>query len=85
MNWTVRLARSAARAVHGAPPADRMRLLTALHAMAQDPFSGDVRRLHDQPSPWRRRVGAWRVLFSVDRSARVVNVAAIVRRTTTTY
>jgi mRNA-degrading endonuclease RelE of RelBE toxin-antitoxin system len=53
--------------------------------MEQDPFSGDVRRLQGQPGLWRRRVGDWRILFSPDRAARVIDVAAIVRRTTTTY
>jgi mRNA-degrading endonuclease RelE of RelBE toxin-antitoxin system len=85
VNWEVRLARHASRALDDAPAADRLRLLTALHAMETDPFGGDVRRLHGLLPLWRRRVGNWRVLFSPDRATRLVNVAAIVRRTTTTY
>ena len=85
MSWEVRLARHATRALGDAPAADRLRLLTALHAMETDPFGGDLRRLHGQLPLWRRRVGNWRILFSLDRTARLVNVSAIVRRATTTY
>ena len=73
------------RPAGGAPAADRLRLLTALHGMEGDPFTGDVHRLRGQPCPWRRRVGDWRILYSLDRAARVVDIAAIVRRSTTTY
>ena len=85
MSWEVRLARHAAHALRDAPAADRLRLLTALHDMEGDPFTGDVRRLRGKVRSWRRRVGDWRIFFSPDRAARLVNVAAIVRRSSTTY
>ena len=53
--------------------------------MRQNPFTGDVARLKGEPSTFRRRVGDWRVLFDVYVSHRIVEVVAIVRRTTTTH
>ncbi len=83
--WDVRLARSAARSLDAAPAKDRRLLTAALQQMKDDPFSGDVVRLKAQPTAWRRRVGSWRILFDVDPTNRVVGVADIERRTSTTY
>lgn len=68
------------------PPRDFARVDAALVSMAADPFGGDLERLtkHDRYS-FRRRVGDYRILFSVDTVARRVRVGAVDRRTTTTY
>ena len=68
-----------------APRHERERLTLVLEEMARDPFVRDVQPLKGQPNSFRRRVGDWRILFDVDRSARTVDVTDIVRRTTTTY
>lgn len=53
--------------------------------MEQDPFAGDVERLHTQVTAFRRRVGDWRLFFDVYPESRLVRVRYIERRTTTTY
>jgi len=53
--------------------------------MADDPFAGDVLKLEGAKDRWRRRVGSYRIFFTVDKSALTVAVSAIVRRTSTTY
>jgi mRNA-degrading endonuclease RelE of RelBE toxin-antitoxin system len=53
--------------------------------MEHDPFAGDVARLHDQATAFRRRVGDWRLFFDVYPDARLVRVRLIERRTSTTY
>jgi len=67
------------------PAADRRRVLAALDAMEQDPFSGDIVRLTAQPVAWRRRVGDWRILFDVELEQHRLLVHDIVRGTSTTY
>ena len=52
--------------------------------MRHDPFQGDVKRLHGQPT-FRRRVGSWRLFFDLYPERFLVDVVAIERRTTTTY
>ncbi len=45
----------------------------ALKEMEHDPFAGgDVARLHDQPTAFRRRVGDWRIFFDMDPQQRLV-------------
>lgn len=53
--------------------------------MREDPFSGDVERLNQQPTAFRRRVGNWRIFFDADLTRRVVEVRFIERRTSKTY
>jgi mRNA-degrading endonuclease RelE of RelBE toxin-antitoxin system len=53
--------------------------------MADDPFSGDIIKLEGENNRWRRRVGGYRIFFTIDTSLSTVAVNAIVRRTSTTY
>ena len=59
--------------------------MRALEETARDPFAGDVVRLKDQPTAFRRRVGDWRILFDIEPEKRRVLVHDVVRRTSTTY
>ena len=53
--------------------------------MELDTLTGDIQRLRDQPTAFRRRLGDWRLFFDVDPERRLVEVRYIERRTTTTY
>lgn len=85
MPWELRVARRAEKALERAPKKDRGRILAALEAMRESPFSGDITRLKAQPWAWRRRVGDWRIFFDVDFDRQVIDVLEIRRRTSTTY
>jgi mRNA-degrading endonuclease RelE of RelBE toxin-antitoxin system len=84
MARTVVLAGPARKSLKRIPADDKTRILSALADMQQDPFQGDIRRLQGLPG-FRRRVGNWRILFEVVLEGRRVVVAAIERRTSTTY
>ena len=85
MTWTVIVTRPAERAFRALPAADAARIRRVLEAMANDPWSGDVQKLKRHARRFRRRTWAWRILFEVDQEARRIVIAAILRRTTTTY
>jgi mRNA-degrading endonuclease RelE of RelBE toxin-antitoxin system len=84
MEWTVVLAGPARKALKRVPTGDRTRIMAALEGMQQNPFHGDIRKLQGLPG-FRRRVGNWRILFEVVSERNHVVVAAIERRTSTTY
>jgi mRNA-degrading endonuclease RelE of RelBE toxin-antitoxin system len=84
MEWTVVLAGPARKSLKRIPVGDKTRILAALAEMQQNPFQGDIRKLHGLPG-FRRRVGDWRILFEVTPEAGHVVIAAIERRTSTTY
>jgi mRNA-degrading endonuclease RelE of RelBE toxin-antitoxin system len=84
MEWTVALAGPARKSLKRMPAGDKARILTALAEMQQNPFQGDIRKLQGLPG-FRRRVGNWRILFEISPERNHVVVAAIERRTSTTY
>ena len=84
MAWTVVLAGPARKSLKRIPASDKTRILSALAEMQQDPFQGDIRKLQGLPG-FRRRVGNWRVMFDLILEERRIVVAAIERRTSTTY
>jgi mRNA-degrading endonuclease RelE of RelBE toxin-antitoxin system len=84
MEWTVVLAGPAKKSLKRIPAGDKTRILAALAEMQQNPFQADIRKLQGLPG-FRRRVGDWRILFEVMPESRQLVVAAIERRTSTTY
>jgi len=54
--------------------------------MKTDPLSGDIVALKGEyQGMFRRRVGSWRIVFGLKPKERVILVADILRRTSTTY
>jgi mRNA-degrading endonuclease RelE of RelBE toxin-antitoxin system len=84
MKWDVVVESSAARRLQRFPRKDQERIAAALIEMENDPFSGDLVKLKGSAG-FRRRVGAYRILFDVYTSTRRVDVTDIARRTSTTY
>ena len=85
MTWTVLVASGARKQLARLPSSDRKRIAVVLRSMAEDPFSGDILKLHGMEDRWRRRAGNYRVFFAVDAAAKTISVSAIARRTSTTY
>jgi mRNA-degrading endonuclease RelE of RelBE toxin-antitoxin system len=85
MTWIVLVAKPAQKQCARFPAKDQARISLAIAQMAEDPFAGDVLKLEGESNRWRRRVGNYRIFFSLDVARRDVSVSAIVRRTSTTY
>ena len=84
--WDVQLGSGAERSLERIPARDRSRVEAALIEMKRDPRSGDTRPLQGQHRrAFRRRVGSWRIIFSIKQEIRVVLIARIERRTSSTY
>jgi mRNA interferase RelE/StbE len=57
------------------------RFSKAIHKLAQNPLSGDVKKLHgDIPGAYRLRIGKWRVLFVKNDDARFIDIVIIDKR-----
>lgn len=53
--------------------------------MLENPYGGDVLRLQGMRGDFRRRVGSYRIFFSVEAPLGIVHIHAVLRRKTTTY
>jgi mRNA-degrading endonuclease RelE of RelBE toxin-antitoxin system len=85
MAWNVTITGPAQKDFKKLPPKDQARVEAALIAMQSDPFKGDLKRLKGNPPGWRRRVGSYRIIYDLDFDKREIVIAAILRRTSTTY
>ncbi len=85
MDWNLQISDPAQKDFRKLPPRDQVRVKTALLAMEKDPFQGDIKRLKAQPSGWRRRVGDYRIIYDIYFEQRLIVIAGILRRTSTTY
>ena len=85
MSWRLELAGPAQKDFRKPPPKDQGRVKQALLAMQEDPFRGDVKRLKGAATAWRRRVGSYRIIYDLHFESRLIVVAGILRRTSTTY
>ena len=89
MLWNVQLSGPAQKALRKLPAKDAARIKAALLSMEEDPFQGDIQRLNVRSpagvTAWRRRVGSYRILYDLHFEARLILVADIARRTSTTY
>lgn len=85
MAWNLQITGPAQKEFQKLPANDQKRVRAALLAMQEDPFGGDIKRLKGQPTGWRRRVGNYRIVYDLYFEARLIVVAGILRRTSTTY
>ncbi len=85
MAWNVTITGPAQKDFKKLPPRDQARVEAALIAMQSDPFKGDLKRLKGSPPGWRRRVGNYRIIYDLDFDKREIVIAAMLRRTSTTY
>lgn len=87
MTWACELTEDAERDLLDLPRDVQRHIVHALDRVAVNPFQGDVKAL--KGSEWkgvlRRRVGSYRILFTADRSRRLVSVLCILRRSEKTY
>ena len=87
MSWVCELAEDARKDLREVPKAIQERVARVMMQMSTDPFQGNVKAL--QGKEWRgvfrRRIGDYRLLFSVSREQGTVIVLRILLRSGETY
>ena len=71
MSWAVEVQQPAEKDLVGLPSQVRKRIARALRALKDNPFPHGVKKLKARDG-YRIRVGDYRILFRVDRDARIV-------------
>ena len=87
MSWVGKLSREAVKQLRRLPQDRQKQLVQAIEEMEEDPTSGDVRPLKSGKfkGALRKRVGRYRIVFSLNPSMNCVEIAAILVRTEKTY
>jgi len=87
MNWAVELSASAIKELKKLPRDRQAQIERAIDEMESDPMAGDVIPLRgsEWKGRYRKRVGAYRIIFTLDRGAATVSISAILIRSEKTY
>ena len=78
--FTATFARSARRELERLPADLAERVLDEIEALTDDPRPPGVIKLKGQKNLWRLRVGDYRVVYSINDAAKVVDVSVIRHR-----
>ncbi|MBM3261165.1 type II toxin-antitoxin system RelE/ParE family toxin [Candidatus Kaiserbacteria bacterium] len=85
MSWIIVVAPHADKELRNIPHPDIDRIRQAIDAMETDPLAGDIVYLTAHDSDYRRRVGDWRIFFSLEKAKQIVIIQHIRRRASNTY
>ena len=87
MNWACELTEDAERDLRNLPRNIQRRVTRVLDQMTADPFQGDVKALKgpEWRGMYRRRIGSYRILFTVGQGTQTAFVVRILIRSEKTY
>lgn len=85
MSWEVHIPKRVNKILGKFPAKDRDKIIEILCEFQVNPWQGDIAKLKDKEDSWRRRVGNYRIFYSTDVKARIVEIKEIERRTSKTY
>ena len=74
MPWHVLVSPRAEKDLAGVSTGDRNTIINVLRRIANDPGSGDLKKLSGGENQWRLRVGRWRVRLRFDNPSGIMYV-----------
>jgi mRNA interferase RelE/StbE len=87
MSWVCELTANAKEDLDGLPKAIQKRVARVMGQMAQEPLQGNVKALKGEEwkGVFRRRIGDYRLLFTVNHEEKLAVIHQISRRSGKTY
>lgn len=86
MTWSAELSHEAERQLRRLPRTMQQRMARAIDELENDPLQGDVKALRGgRQRRYRKRVGRYRIIFTLHHPDHIVEIAAIVIRDDRTY
>ena len=85
MSWDLIIDRQAKKDLKRMPRDTAKRLLDAVTILPADPYAGDIEKIKGEERMWRRRIGAYRIIYDVSARQKLIRVYEIKRKTSSTY
>lgn len=85
MHWVLVVDHKVVKQLARFPNKDKKRLTSAILALEDNPFTGDIEKMNTSEESWRRRLGAYRIFYDIHISKKYIHVYDVQRRSTTTY
>ncbi|MBI2122094.1 MAG: type II toxin-antitoxin system mRNA interferase toxin, RelE/StbE family [Candidatus Sungbacteria bacterium] len=81
----MRIPKNVRKCIKRFPKEDRERVIETLRDFVIDPWRGDIAKIGEKDNLWRRRIGNYRISYSIFINLNVVEIKDIKRRTSNTY
>lgn len=87
MTWSAELSHTAERQLARFPTKAQQQIARAIDGLEIDPFRGDVISLKGKhwSGRYRKRVGRYRIIFTLHHDTHTIEISAILRRDEHTY
>ena len=87
MTWVCSLSHKAEKQLQHLIAGLQKRIAKAIDELEEDPFQGDVKSLKGKhlKGRYRKRVGQYRIIFTINQESRIVPISAIISRSEKTY
>jgi len=72
--WQIRLSHQVSSYLKRLDRPQKERFLKALDELSDNPFAGDARPIKGRPATFRRRIGRYRLIFTLDYEANIIKV-----------
>jgi mRNA interferase RelE/StbE len=79
-DYSIVFARSARKELEKLPSSVAQRIIVRIEALRKAPRPSGAVKLQGNKNLWRLRIGDYRVIYSVDDSARAVDISAVRNR-----
>jgi mRNA interferase RelE/StbE len=79
-DYAISFARPVRRELEALERKTALRIVSRIEQLATDPRPVGCRKLHGATDLWRVRIGDYRIIYSVDDDARLVDVIAVRHR-----
>jgi mRNA interferase RelE/StbE len=79
-DYTVQVKPSARKELEALPDGVLARVLQKIEALGDAPRPTGCKKLKGLKDQWRARVGAWRVIYIIDDTAKLVSITRIAHR-----
>jgi len=78
--YSITFARSARKELEKLPPTAARRIFEHIEALMKTPRPSRAIKLQGSKNLWRIRVGDYRVIYSIDDTARLIDISAVRHR-----
>ncbi len=79
-DYSLTIARGAAKDLEALPSTVARRIDAKILSLAREPRLHGVKKLRGERALWRIRIGDYRVIYSIDDGAKIVDITAIRHR-----
>ena len=84
-NWELHVDEKVFKALKKIPKPEAKKITSAIRALPDNPYAGDIRKVRGEDATWRRRIGEYRIFYGVYQQEKRIDVRWVERKSSKTY